>query len=245
MPTSFYNKKTAAIFGKPLRKLQKHPNVMKLYGLSFKQDAGTKFLQIIMEHCEDSLYNIVMVKRKPTACGSFQTLKDCKKSWTFVLNIMEGLCLALDYIHNKGFVHRDLKLSNVMVKGECSVRLADFGLSKKEANITGTLTGTPLYMAPEVLMGHLYGTEADIYSLGMIIYELWYYRPVFSVPLQADSTKFEFTVKTIDELKEYKTLREGKPNLDIAHKPPLKLKYIMQDCWNEHKEVRPSATKSV
>ncbi|CAC5365945.1 unnamed protein product [Mytilus coruscus] len=86
-----------------------------------------------LEHCDDSLYYIVMVKRKPTACGSFQTLKDCKTSWTFVLGIMEGLCLALDYIHNKGFVHRDVNLANVMVKGECNVRLADFGLSKKQS----------------------------------------------------------------------------------------------------------------
>lgn len=96
-------------------------------------------------------------------------------------------------------------------------------------------------MAPEVQNGHLYGTEADIYSLGMIIYELWYYRPVFSVPLQTDTTKFEFLVNTKDELKEFITVNNGRPNLKIDHQPPLKLKYIMKMCWNKIKEIRPPA----
>lgn len=129
------------------------------------------------------------------------------------------------------------------MKSKCRVRLADFVLSKKEENITGTLTGTPLYMAPEVQNGHLYGTEADIYSLRMIIYELWYYRPVFSVPLQTDTTKFEFLVNTKDELKEFITVNNGRPDLTIDHKPPLKLKYIMKMCWNKIKETRPPAKK--
>lgn len=57
-----------------------------------------------------------MVKGQPLACGSCERLTDCKDSGKFILSIMEGLCSALDYIHKMGFVHRDLKLANVMVR---------------------------------------------------------------------------------------------------------------------------------
>lgn len=68
-----------------------------------------------MEYCEDSLFNIVMKKRKPRACGNFENVGDCKDSWKFVTDIMQGLCSALDYVHRSGLVHRDLKLDNILV----------------------------------------------------------------------------------------------------------------------------------
>lgn len=68
-----------------------------------------------MELCEESLYSIVYRKRTPIPCGSIQHLKDCKDSWQFVKNIIEGICAGLDHIHNKGFVHRDLRIENIMV----------------------------------------------------------------------------------------------------------------------------------
>ncbi|CAG2217642.1 unnamed protein product [Mytilus edulis] len=92
--------------------------------------------------------------------------------------------------------------TSATVKESNSVRLADFGLSKNEENITGTVAGTPLYMAPEVMMGDLYGSEADIYSLGMVLYELWYYRPVFTRPLQSNPSKYEYTFHTRKDLED-------------------------------------------
>lgn len=68
-----------------------------------------------MEYCDDSLFNIVMKKQTPRACGSFEKVADCRDSWTFVISIMEGVCSALDYVHRAGFVHRDLKLDNILV----------------------------------------------------------------------------------------------------------------------------------
>lgn len=98
-------------------------------------------------------------------------------------------------------------------------------------------------MAPEVLTGNVYGKEADIYSLGMVIYELWYYRPVFTVPLQADASKFEMIVNTREELKDFITSRNGRPNLDIPYRPPITLRQLMSKCWHQTKEKRPPATQ--
>ena len=54
------------------------------------------------------------------------------------------------------------------------VKIADLGLTKDKANILGTVCGTPLYMAPEVLAGQMYSEKADMFSYGMILWELWY-----------------------------------------------------------------------
>jgi len=87
------------------------------------------------------------------------------------------LCDALAYIHGHGLVHRDLKPSNVMVDQDRVVRLMDFGLAKflaDDAAVTadGRLVGTFRYMSPEQILGEKLDGRADLYSLGVILYEL-------------------------------------------------------------------------
>lgn len=86
-----------------------------MYGISLTKCDGRTFLQIFLELCEDSLHNIVMKKQKPIPCGNFKRFSDCKSSWSFVKRIMEGICSAIEYMHGLGFVHRDLKLENILV----------------------------------------------------------------------------------------------------------------------------------
>ncbi|CAC5365948.1 unnamed protein product [Mytilus coruscus] len=209
--------------------------------ITFKS-LGDKFLQIYMEYCEDSLYSIVMKKQTPKACSDFETLPDCNDSWTFITTIMEGLCSALEYVHRAGFVHRNLKLENILVKGGHSVRLADLRISRSEENISGTVAGSPSYMAPEVMNGEFCGSEADIYSLGMVVYELWYYRPVFTRPLSFSPSKYEFIFHTPKELEE-KVLKGCRPDCEIPLKPPTQLTAVMQKCWDANKEERPTAAE--
>jgi serine/threonine protein kinase len=98
-----------------------------------------------------------------------------------VLRIAAGICVGLQYAHDRGVVHRDIKPENVLLDGEGGIKLVDFGLAKllnppptKEASTkTGQVMGTPHYLAPEQLetpanIDH----RADVYSLGVMMYEM-------------------------------------------------------------------------
>lgn len=99
-------------------------------------------------------------------------------------DVMLQLCDALAYIHGHGLIHRDLKPSNIMVDEDRLVRLMDFGLAKfiaDDAAVTadGRLVGTFRYMPPEQILGEKLDARADLYSLGVILYELLTGRPPF------------------------------------------------------------------
>jgi eukaryotic-like serine/threonine-protein kinase len=93
-----------------------------------------------------------------------------------VLQVMERVALALSHAHRQGLVHRDLKPANVLVDwASDTVKLADFGLARgaQAANTgTGIVLGTPAYMAPEQLAGAVPSAAADLYALGVSLFEL-------------------------------------------------------------------------
>ena len=85
------------------------------------------------------------------------------------------VCAALDHAHKQGIVHRDLKPENVLIDSEGTAKLMDFGIARSMASrltSEGTVAGTVFYLAPEVALGHEYDGRADLYSLGVMLYEL-------------------------------------------------------------------------
>uniref|UniRef100_A0A7S1QPG5 non-specific serine/threonine protein kinase n=1 Tax=Neobodo designis TaxID=312471 RepID=A0A7S1QPG5_NEODS len=99
-----------------------------------------------------------------------------------VRGIAKQLVRALQYLHSKRIIHRDMKPQNILVGRNGTVKLCDFGFARAMSCNTMVLTsikGTPLYMAPELVQEQSYTHTADLWSLGCILYELYYGQPPF------------------------------------------------------------------
>jgi serine/threonine-protein kinase len=94
---------------------------------------------------------------------------------TEVVRIMSEMLDALDHAHSQGVVHRDMKPANLILLESGKVKVADFGIArveKSELTQTGTVLGTPSYMSPEQFMGHTVDGRSDLFSCGVILYQM-------------------------------------------------------------------------
>lgn len=140
-----------------------HPNIVSVF------DFGTTtegHLYFVMEFVEGTtLHHLI----KTTGLKPAQALE-----------LIVNVCEALQYAHGEGVVHRDIKPANVLVDTKGRVKVADFGLARVDAptseqwgqTMTGMVLGTPDYMAPEQKTGARVDHRADIYSLGVMLYEM-------------------------------------------------------------------------
>lgn len=110
------------------------------------------------------------------------------------------------------------------------MKITDVGVSKETMDITGTLAGTPLYIAPEVFHSIVYDSKADIYSFGIILWEMWYGKQAFAEVMGMIPTIFS----EVD-----KGYRPG--NVKGSKTPPLRWKELMEKCWSGNPVERPSA----
>lgn len=114
-----------------------------------------------------------------------EILKRDALSYTRIAELVIEIAAAAEYAHGKGVYHRDLKPANVLVDQEGRVRIADFGLAIRESmqpGYSGDVSGTPFYMSPEQVRGeaHTLDGRSDIWSIGVILYEMLTCRVPFS-----------------------------------------------------------------
>ena len=135
-----------------------HPNIVRIYDLGVSDDHA----HIAMEYLPG---------------GSLKDRLKIGIPEKHAVEFARQVASALSNLHNVGILHRDLKPGNVMLRKDGSVALIDFGLAKrmfKQEDITGSerIFGTPYYMSPEQGRGHEVDERSDIYSLGVIFYEM-------------------------------------------------------------------------
>jgi len=103
------------------------------------------------------------------------TIAKGKLSVEMKLRVMSDVCRGLAYAHAKGLVHRDIKPANIFVTTERLVKILDFGLARglmSDVTQTGNVVGTPSYMAPEQVRGETIDQRSDVFSAGVVLYEL-------------------------------------------------------------------------
>jgi ABC-type oligopeptide transport system substrate-binding subunit/predicted Ser/Thr protein kinase len=138
-----------------------HPNIVTIYDVG-EDDSSTGFGQafpfIVMEYVEgESLYEV-----RP------ETLEE-------TLQILHQVCAGLEHAHEHGIIHRDLKPENVVLTRDGTAKLMDFGLARSIASrysMDGIIAGTVFYLAPEQALGQVIDPRTDLYSLGVMMYEL-------------------------------------------------------------------------
>jgi hypothetical protein len=180
-----------------------HPHIVPVY--DFVEHDGLHLL--VMEHLGGGSLADRATTPMPTgeACAIAMTIAS-----------------ALQHAHDRGVLHRDVKPDNVLFTTDGVAKLADFGIAKlveqpTRLTMTGTVVGTPAYMAPEVALGEEAGPAADVYALGVVLYELLAHR----LPYPERSTAAAALLQRVNE--DPAPLQETAP-----HVPPALAEVVMR-----------------
>jgi len=208
------DKKTIERFRNELKMARdiSHKNICRMYDLNKEEDT----YYITMEYVSgEDLKSMIRMTRQ-LSVGT-------------VVNIAKQVCEGLTEAHRLGVVHRDLKPQNLMIDKEGNARIMDFGIARslKVKGITGAgvMIGTPEYMSPEQVEGKDIDQRSDIYSLGVILYEM----VTGQVPFEGD-TPFTIGVKHKSEI--------PKDPKELNTQIPEDLSRVILKCMEKDKENR-------
>ena len=143
--------------GKSAAHLQ-HENIVQVYQMGEAQ----KEHYLVMEYVEGRDLKNVLKTSGPLP-------------WEIACLIVRQVAQGLDFAHQRGYIHRDIKPGNIMITTQGEVKIMDFGIVRRvdsELTQTGSFLGTPSYMSPEQLKGEGISPKSDLFSLGVVLYEL-------------------------------------------------------------------------
>jgi serine/threonine-protein kinase len=136
-----------------------HPNVVSIYDVG--QEADTHY--IVMEYVEGRNLNEIIKERAPLQVEE-------------AVNIASQICDALDHAHQNGIIHRDIKPHNILIGRNGRVKVTDFGIARavtsSDITQTGSVIGSVHYFSPEQARGASQGEKSDLYSLGIVLYQM-------------------------------------------------------------------------
>ena len=195
-----------------------HPNLVQ-YISSCSDDEG---IYIIMEFCiYGDLYSLLhMVKKKKVYVNE-----------EIIWDIAYQCLLGLEYLHSQHIIHRDIKLLNIFMSKNKSVKIGDMGMSKMLSNKEMKLSrvGTPLYLAPELVRKEKYDYKADIWSFGCSLYHLARTVPPFN-----DDNLIRLGQSIVND---------NPPSLPSCYSDKLNL--FINKLMTKDKKLRPSATEAL
>jgi len=139
-----------------------HPNIVAYYG-SFIHKT---FVWIKSEYMNVNSIRHLLENKYKTGL-----------KYEYILAITKDVLIALMYLHSNNIIHRDIKAANILLNSNKEIKVADFGVSRLIKGKVSTFTGTPLWMAPEVLQNEIYDIKADIWSLGITVIEMKTAKP--------------------------------------------------------------------
>ena len=157
-----------------------------------------------------------------------------------LLNILVGSAKGLEYLHGREpmpILHRDIKSENILITDKLEPRIADLGEARAMAEDRAmTMVGTNGYTAPEVLRGEHYGTEADVFSFGIVMCELLTLRAPYSDMLKSEDGTVVMSWDQVAKLSAQKedSLRPTLPDLMQAD-----VRRLIRDCWASDAALRP------
>ncbi|MGA8554690.1 MAG: protein kinase, partial [Candidatus Acidiferrales bacterium] len=196
-----------------------HRNVIRIFDLG--EAEGIKFITMDFIEGQD-LKNVVS--------------EQGKLSFDESVRVMEQVCLALEAAHAEGVVHRDLKPQNIMLDKTGRVYVMDFGIARSTEmggmTQTGTLLGTPEYMSPEQVMGEHVDARSDLFTLGVIFYQL----------LTGD---MPYKAETVQKAMFKRTRELPKPAIEIDPSVPKFLSDVAEKCLQLDVTLRYQSAKEI
>jgi hypothetical protein len=192
-----------------------HPNVCRVFDLG--QVDGEQFISMEFVDGEDLSCLLRRIGRLPPDKA---------------IQIARQLCAGLAAAHDKGVLHRDLKPANVMLDGRGQVRITDFGISGRIDGGHDATAGTPAYMAPEQFTQGEATVRSDVYSLGLVLYEIFTGRPAFSAHSMPEYSRL------------HRSSSPTHPSTFVEDMDPIAERVIMR-CLEKDPSKRPGSALAV